>query len=110
MFFGPSALSGPCMKAQGNAIRLSFDHTEGGLVAKEGPLTHFTIAGEDKKFAEAKAVIDGDTIIVSSDAVANPVAVRYGWTNDAVPNLFNKAGLPASSFRTDNWPGVTAPK
>ena len=105
--------SGPLyksMKIEDQSIRLSFDHADGGLVAKEGPLTHFTIAGNDKVFKKAKAAIEGDTIVVCNYDVKNPVAVRYGWTNDAEPNLFNKAGLPASSFRTDSWPGVTAPK
>ncbi len=98
--------SGPIydsMQIEGDKIRLSFEHIGGGLVSRGGTLTHFTIAGADKKFFEAKAVIDGDTIIVSSNAVEKPIAVRYGFTNTAQPNLFNKAGLPASSFRTDNW-------
>ena len=102
--------SGPIyksMKVKGDKIRLFFDHVGGGLVAKGGALTHFTIAGEDKKFVEAKAQIDRDTIVVSSDKVKKPVAVRFAWSNTAVPNLFNKEGLPASSFRTDDWPGVT---
>jgi len=102
--------SGPIyksMKIEGDKIRLFFDYVDGGLVAKGGPLTHFTIAGEDRKFVEANARIDGDTIVVSSDKVKNPVAARFAWSNAAVPNLFNKARLPASSFRTDDWPGVT---
>jgi sialate O-acetylesterase len=98
------------MKIEGSRIRLSFDHINGGLLAKDGPLTHFIIAGQDKQFERATAKIDGDTIVVSSFKVDKPVAVRYGWTNDAEPNLFNRAHLPASSFRTDDWPGVTAPK
>ena len=102
--------SGPLyksMKVEGDKIRLFFDYTDGGLVARDGALTHFIIAGEDKKFVEAKAVIDGDTIVVQSDKVKNPVAVRFGWENTAEPNLFNKAQLPASPFRTDDWPGDT---
>ena len=83
-----------------------FDHVGGGLVAKGGELTDFTI-GKDENFVEAKAVIDGDTIVVSSDKFKGPVAVRFAWTNTAVPNLFNKEGLPASSFRTDDWAAVT---
>jgi sialate O-acetylesterase len=89
-------------------IRLFFDHVGGGLTAKGGKLTDFTIAGEDGKFVEANAEIDNNTIVVSSEKVRNPVAVRYAWTNTAMPNLFNKEGLPASSFRTDDWPCVTA--
>ncbi len=102
--------SGPLyksMEAEGDRIRLFFDLVDGGLVAKGGPLTHFTIAGQDNEFVEANARIDGDTIVVSSDKIEKPVAVRYAWTNDAEPNLFNKANLPASSFRTDDLPGVT---
>jgi len=98
--------SGPLyreMKIEGSKIRLFFDHVGSGLTAKGGPLTHFTIAGEDKKFVPATAVIEGDTVVVFSPEVPKPVAVRYGFTNSAQPNLFNKEGLPASSFRTDNW-------
>lgn len=98
--------SGPLyreMKIEGGKIRLFFDHVGSGLMSKGGPLTHFTIAGEDRKFVLAKAVIDGDTIMVSAEGVKNPVAVRYAFTNAAQPNLFNKEGLPASSFRTDTW-------
>jgi sialate O-acetylesterase len=98
--------SGPIyksMKIKGNKIRLYFDHIGTGLLAKDGSLRRFIIAGEDKNFVDAKAVIDGDTVIVSSDKVLKPVAVRYGWNNAAQPNLFNKEGLPASPFRTDNW-------
>jgi sialate O-acetylesterase len=103
--------SGPVykkMKIEGDSIRLFFDHFGSGLVAKDGPLTHFEIAGADRKFVEATAVIDGETIVVSSDAIAKPVAVRCGWSATAEPNLFNADGLPASPFRTDDWPGVTA--
>jgi len=100
VFSGPLYIS---MKTEGNGIRLSFEYVGGGLSSKDGPLTHFTIAGKDKKFIEAKAVIEGDTIVVSSDKVPTPVAVRYAWSNAAVGNLFNKDGLPASPFRTDNW-------
>jgi len=67
----------------------------------------FTIAGKDRKFVEADAVIDGDAVVVSAPGVTDPVAVRFGWTSTATPNLFNKEGLPASPFRTDDWPGVT---
>jgi sialate O-acetylesterase len=99
--------SGPLyksMKVEGNKIRLVFDHVGGGLVSRDGkPLTRFTIAGDDKNFAEAKAEIDGDTVVVQADAVAKPVAVRFGWHQEAEPNLSNKDGLPASPFRTDKW-------
>lgn len=99
--------SGPLYKSreiEGNAIRLSFGFVGGGLMARdEQPLTWFEIAGEDKQFVEAEAIIDGDTIVVSSDAVAKPVAVRFGWHQSAEPNLVNKEGLPASPFRTHPW-------
>ena len=98
--------SGPMynfMKIEGDKIRLYFQHTHGGLMAKGDELTHFEMAGKDKKFYPAKAVIQGESILVSSEQVAEPKAVRYGFTNTAVPNLYNGAGLPASSFRTDKW-------
>ncbi len=98
--------SGPLyesMQIEGYKIRLKFKHVNGGLVSKGGELTHFTIAGPDREFVEARAVIEDDTVVVSSAAVKEPVAVRYGFTNAAQPNLFNQAGLPASSFRTDDW-------
>jgi sialate O-acetylesterase len=72
-------------------------------------LSHFTIAGEDQKFVPAVATIDGDSVVVHSDQVAKPAAVRFGWRNDAAPNLSNKEGLPASPFRTDQWKGATEP-
>lgn len=97
--------SGPLYKSQkieGNKIRLEFDHVGTGLVARDGkPLSRFQIAGEDKKFADAKAEIDGTTVVVSGDGVAEPKFVRFGWHQEAEPNLSNKEGLPASPFRTD---------
>jgi len=96
--------SGPLyasMKAQGDKIAISFTHTGGGLVAKDGELKGFTIAGEDKKFVPAKAEIKGDKIVVSAEGVTKPTAVRYGWANTPDVNLFNKEGIPASPFRTD---------
>jgi sialate O-acetylesterase len=85
-------------------VRLFFDYVDGGLVARDEPLTGFVIAGPDRNFTEAKAVIDGDAINVSNENVKDPVAVRFGYSNTATPNLFNKAHLPASPFRTDDWP------
>lgn len=97
--------SGPTYKSMnvdGKSVRLSFDHIGGGLVCKDGEkLKGFAIAGADKKFAFADAVIDGETIIVSSPEITAPVAVRYAWANNPVCNLYNKAGLPAVPFRTD---------
>jgi sialate O-acetylesterase len=63
----------------------------------------FEIAGEDRKFTGADATIDGDTVVVSSDQVAHPVAVRYAWGMNPRPSIYNRAGLPASPFRTDHW-------
>ena len=104
--------SGPLytsMTKKGKTIVLSFDHVGGGLVAKGGePLKGFAIAGADRKFIWAAAKIEGDKIVVSSEKVADPVSVRYAWADNPVCNLYNKAGLPASPFRTDTWPGVTA--
>jgi sialate O-acetylesterase len=93
----------------GNKAVLSFTHLGGGLSKKGDTLTGFTIAGEDKVFHNAEAEIKGDTIIVSSKDVEKPVAVRFGWSNYPVVNLWNKADLPASPFRTDDWPKA-APK
>jgi sialate O-acetylesterase len=96
--------SGPVfesMKVEGTNAILRFTHLGGGLVAKDGPLKGFTIAGPDKIFRPAKAGICGDSIVVSAEGVAQPVAVRFGWANVPEGNLFNQAGLPASPFRTD---------
>jgi sialate O-acetylesterase len=99
--------SGPIFDSIGidgsNAV-LQFTHTGGGLVAKGGAPAGLAVAGEDRKFFFADAKIDGDRVIVSSPQVAKPVAVRYGWADLPKVNLFGKDGLPASSFRTDDWP------
>ena len=102
--------SGPIyksMKVEGNTVRLFFDYVGGGLAIRGGGPADFVIAGADRNFVEAKAEIEGDTIVVSADEVKRPVAARYAWGNTAGASLFNKEGLPASSFRTDDWPGVT---
>jgi len=103
--------SGPIYKSmaiEGNKIRLSFTHVDGGLVAKGGKrLKGFAIAGKDQKFVWANAKIDGKTIRVWSNRVPHPVAVRYAWAINPICNLYNKAGLPASPFRTDQWKGIT---
>jgi sialate O-acetylesterase len=97
--------SGPMLKSMkvrdGKAV-VSFTHAQDGLVNKDGqPLTWFTIAGVDGKFVPGEAQIVGDTVVVSSSSVPQPKAVRFAWNEAAQPNLFNKAGLPASPFRTD---------
>jgi len=99
--------SGPVyesMKISGSAIQLSFSHLGGGLVARDGPLKWFTIAGADRKFVAAEARIEGDTIVVSNAQITMPLAVRYAWDNYPEGcNLYNAAGLPAAPFRTDTW-------
>ncbi|MDQ0966511.1 sialate O-acetylesterase [Flavobacterium sp. W4I14] len=98
-------------KVEGKHIRLTFGNTENGLKTSDGAaLTGFAIAGADKKFYWANASIQGNQIIVSSDQVANPVAVRYAWGNNPLCNLVSNDGLPASPFRTDTWQGLTFAK
>ncbi len=105
--------SGPVyssMSIEGDIIRLDFASVGGGLTAMDryGYLKGFAIAGEDRKFHWAQAFIEGDQVVVYSNRVKNPVAVRYGWANNPDDaNLYNAEGLPASPFRTDEWPGIT---
>jgi len=102
--------SGPWYKAMritDKGIRLTFDHVGQGLEAKGPRLTGFAVAGEDRKFVWADAVIAGEAVLVSSPKVAKPVAVRYAWDENPVCNLYNQAGLPAVPFRTDDWPMIT---
>ena len=99
------------MKVKSNAVTLYFDQVGGGLVAKGGDLTGFAIAGEDHKFVNASAsIVDGNKVVVSSPAVAKPIAVRYGWADCPVVNLWNKEDLPATPFRTDDFEMVTGKK
>lgn len=105
--------SGPTYKSQeikGNQIILTFDNIGSGLsTPNNDELKGFEIAGSDKVFHAAKAIIKDNKIIVSSDKVQNPVAVHYGWADDDTAiNLFNKEKFPASPFRTDNWEMITA--
>jgi sialate O-acetylesterase len=98
-------------KTAGPRAILSFDHVGAGLEAKGGDLKGFAICGEDHKFVWAKAeILPDNTIAVSHPDVKKPVAVRYGWADFPVVNLWNKDGLPATPFRTDEFPGITAPK
>ena len=105
--------SGPIYKSmqiENNKAIIRFDHVGSGLLIKNkhGYINEFEIAGDDKKFYWAKAKLNGDKIIVWSDEVKTPVAVRLGWScNPAEFNLYNKEGLPASPFRTDDWEGIT---
>jgi sialate O-acetylesterase len=98
--------SGPLyrsMKIKGNKIIIHFDFAKDGLMKKGNELTHFIIAGKDQQFVPAIAKIQDSTVVVYSPKVKHPAAVRMGFTNTAIPDLFNKAGLPASPFRTDDW-------
>ncbi|NDV82800.1 sialate O-acetylesterase [Bacteroides sp. 51] len=112
--------SGPLydsMQVEGNKIVLKFKNCGSGLIIGASPytpageepkqpadrLSGFGIAGNNQEFVWADAVIEGDKVIISSDKVSEPVAVRYGFSNSPVCNLYNKEGLPASPFRTDNW-------
>lgn len=102
----PVAVSGPRFagsEVTGSEVRLRFTHTDGGLVFKGEP-KGFVVAGEDKKWQEATARIESEQVIVTSSAVAKPVAVRYAWAEMPPSTLWNGAGLPASPFRTDTWP------
>ncbi len=122
----PSGPSYASMKIEGSAIRLSFDHLGGGLVAKEVPATYdvmrkagktaplvrnrprsqlegFAICAADNQWFWADAKIDGDTVLVSSDQVTAPIAVRFAWSDNPTCNLYNAADLPASPFRTDDF-------
>lgn len=98
--------SGPIFKSvaiEGGQAMVSFDHVGGGLASRDGKeLTDFQVAGEDKKFVPATAKIVGDRVAASAEGV-KPVAVRFAYDGTARPNLMNKEGLPANSFRTDNW-------
>ena len=105
-----SEYSGPLyqsMHVEGNEVRISFQHVGSGLQMHGDALNGFIIAGADKKFVRATARIDGNTVVVSSPEIATPAAVRYAWADSPECSLFNKEGLPASPFRTDDWPGAT---
>ena len=97
-------------EVRGGEMIVSFKHTDGGLVAKGAELTGFAIAGADKKWSKAKGRIDGSKVVVSSPDVKEPVAVRYAWADNPDCNLYNGAGLPASPFRTDDWPSAAQKK
>ncbi len=102
--------SGPIykmMSIEGNKAILSFDNAGSGLMAKGDSLKGFAIAGADKKFVWADAKIEGNKVIVTSDKVPQPAAVRYAWAINPICNLYNKEGLPATPFRTDTWPAIT---
>jgi sialate O-acetylesterase len=95
------------MTVEGNKIRIQFHHVGGGLTVKGEKLIGFAICGADKKFVWADAAIEGDSVLVSSPEVAQPIAVRYAWADNPACNLYNVEGLPASPFRTDSFDGIT---
>jgi len=108
----PIEYSGPLyesMQIEGSEVRVHFTHMGSGLEARGGgELRGFSVAGPDRKFHWARARIENDAVVVSSrDVPNNPVSVRYAWADSPECNLFNKDGLPASPFRTDDWPGIT---
>jgi sialate O-acetylesterase len=105
--------SGPVYESrtvEGKKIRLSFRQVDGGLFGKSSPLKGFEIAEADQKYVAAEAKIEGSTVVVRSGKTPRPVAVRYAWADNPECSLYNKSGLPAVPFRTDDWPGVTAGK
>jgi len=89
-------------EVDGDKVIIEFDYAA-GLTARNSELTGFAIAGADRKFVAADARIEGEKVIVSSDQVSRPVAVRYAWASNPVISLYNSAALPASPFRTDKW-------
>lgn len=102
----PTDWSGPQFTntvREGGALRVKFQNATTGLIARDGNVQSLEIAGADKVFRPAVSKIEGDALLVSSPDVPEPVAVRYAWKNAPKANLFNRAGLPAYPFRTDNW-------
>lgn len=105
--------SGPVyqsMKTEGNKVIISYSNIGSGLMTKDkyGYLKGFEISGADQKYCYAKAYIQGDKVIVYSNDISAPIAVRFGWFDDLSDNnLYNTEGLPAVPFRTDNWERVT---
>jgi sialate O-acetylesterase len=95
-------------QVRGSEVVVTFTHADGGLVARGGELKGFAIAGSDKQWYKATAKIDGAQVVVSCPEVKQPVAVRYAWADNPEFNLFSGAGLPATPFRTDDWPLAAA--
>jgi len=107
IFQGPTYAS---MERLTNAVKIHFTNADGGLVVKGDKPGEFSIAGADHQWHWADARIDGDAVLVSSESVPEPVAVRYAWQSNPLATLFNGAGLPAVPFRTDDWPESTENK
>ncbi|WP_053975936.1 sialate O-acetylesterase [Mangrovimonas xylaniphaga] len=99
------------MQVEGNQVTVTFEHMGSGLMTPDryGYVKGFELAGQDQKFYYAKAYIKDNKVVVYCDNVTNPVAIRYGWADDAGDcNLYNEEGFPASPFRSDNWKTITA--
>ena len=112
VYYRDTEYSGPMFggaQMEGEKVRLTFRHGEGMKAAEGGKVKGFAIAGEDRKFVWADAEIAGDHVIISSPEVKAPASVRYAWADNPECNLINAAGLPASPFRTDDWPAGPAP-
>jgi len=106
VYSGPQYAS---MHIEGDKARIVFTNIGGGLISKDGkPLRGFAIAGADRKFVWANAQIRGGEVIVWSEQVSAPASVRYAWADNPDCTLYNREGLPALPFRTDDWPGITA--
>ncbi|MGC4102827.1 sialate O-acetylesterase [Ferruginibacter sp.] len=97
------------MQVEKNKIRIAFNDAGKNLMLKGKEATNFFIAGDDKNFLPAKTKIEGNTILVWNETIKQPVAVRFGFSNRAMPNLFSSEGLPVNLFRTDDWPVDTSP-
>jgi len=95
---------------EGSAIRVRFRHADGLATTDGAPPRGFAIAGPDRKWRWADARLDGATVLVSSPDVPRPAAVRYAWADNPEATLRNGESLPASPFRTDDWPGITSPR
>ena len=107
VYFQEMEFSGPLyagMQVEEGKVRLSFTNAEGLKSRDGGPIKGFALAGADKKFVWADAVIEGDHVVVGTSSIKEPVAIRYGWADNPDCNLVNSAGLPASPFRSDDWP------
>ena len=112
--YGESVVySGPLYRQltrEGDRLRVWFDHVGGGLSSKDGgDLKGFVVSEDDRQFVASSARVEGSTVVVSSPQVANPVAVRYGWEDSPICNLYNAEGLPASPFRSDDWRDAEMP-
>lgn len=107
VYSGPTFES---MEIDGDHIRVSFDHVGSGLMVEDkyGYVKGFAVAGQDKVFHWVKAYQDGNDVVLETEEIPNPVAIRYGWADNPDDlNLYNKEGLPANPFRTDEWQGIT---